>query len=384
MLDGLLSILIFISGFLLGSLFVFFFRRKAKAENQDFLKDLVLNNKEQQQLLFETYMGRLQNSFKAESLDNLQRSTETTYKLTSKQLEQNQKAITDEISSNRGAIEKNISLMLEKVSGLGDLVHKVEKQTGQSYGELGTLLKQTNEQTKSLVATTSSIKDVLSNSQSRGLFGERIAEDILKHSGFIENIHYKKQVTLESGGRPDFSFLLPEDLLLHMDVKFPLDNYKKYLSTKNSEAQKRLQKAFVADVKTTMKSLLSRSYIDPDKTVDCVLLFIPHEDVISFVQEKSPELIEESLKKHVILCSPMSLLSVLMVVKKAVETFKIQKTSQEIVQHMNIFKKQWQLYTNSFDGLGKKIKDLEGDYEKLVGTRTRLLGSIVDRISKLQ
>ena len=80
----------------------------------------------------------------------------------------------------------------------------------------------------------------------------------------------------------------------------------------------------------------------------------------------------------------MSLLFVIMIVKKAVETFKVQKTSQELISYMNGFKKQWLLYTSSFDGLDKKIKDLEMDYEKLAGTRTRLLGSVVEKITNLK
>jgi len=377
------GILLFLFGCVCGFLVSFLFSKKLGDKNLSALNDLANQNKEQQRLIFDAYLGELKASFKEQSLDTLQRSTETNYKLTSEQLELNKKAIHDELSINRGAIEKNISLMLEKVTGLGDLIHTLEEKTGRNYGELGTLLKQTNEQTKSLVSTTGAIRDVLSNSQTRGFWGEKIAEDILYYAGFIENIHYKKQMTLSSGGRPDFTFFLPQELSLHMDVKFPLENYKNYVGAREAgEDDKKYEKLFIADVKNTVKSLLSRSYIDPDKTVGCVLLFIPHEQIMSFIQEKAPELVEETLKKHVIFCSPMSLLCVLMVVKKAVDSFKIQKTSQELMESMNTFKKQWSLYSGSFEVLGKKIKEVETEYEKLTGTRTRLLSSVVERMTK--
>lgn len=379
----LLGLSLFALGCLFGFLLSFFFGKRLRDKSLSVIGDLVSENKEHQKLLFDAYLGELKASFKEQSLDSLQRSTETTYKLTSEQLEHNKKAIRDELSSNRGAIEKNISLMLEKVTGLGELIHTLEEKTGRNYGELGALLKQTNEQTKSLISTTGAIRDVLSNSQTRGFWGEKIAEDILYYAGFIENIHYKKQMTLPSGGRPDFTFLLPQELCLHMDVKFPLENYKNYVNAVEGGGEaKKYEKLFVADVKNTVKSLVNRSYIDPDKTVGCVLLFIPHEQIMSFIQEKAPNLVEETLKKHVIFCSPMSLLSVLMVVKKAVDTFKIQKTSQELMESMNAFKKQWTMYSGSFESLGKKIKDVEAEYDKLTGTRTRLLTSVVERMTK--
>ena len=383
-LDTVFVSFVFLLGCFVGFLVSFVFKKKMKEESDDYVGNLISQQKDQQKLLMDSYLSELKSSFREESLDNLQRSTETSYKLTSEKLEENQKAIKDELFTNRGAIEKNISLMLEKVSGLGELIHKVETKTGENYGELGALLKQTNEQTKSLVVTTSAIKKVLSNSQTRGFWGEKLAEDILRYSGFVENIHYKKQMTLSSGNRPDFTFLLPDGLNLHMDVKFPLENYKNYLESQDSPAvSKKYEKLFISDVKVTIKSLLSRSYMDPDTTVGCVLLFIPHEDVLAFIQQKSEGLIEECLRKQLILCSPMSLLSILMVVKKAVDVFKVQKTSQDLISYMHNFKKQWNLYTSSFEGLGKKIRDLESDYEKLTGTRTRMLGSVVDKITNL-
>lgn len=380
---SLFTVTVFFFGVFFGFLLAFLFNRKLREKSFKFATELASDNKEQQRVLFDSYLCDLKSSFREQSLDNLQRSTETTFKLTSEQLENNKNSIREELSTSRSQIEKNITDMLQKVTDLGKLIHVMEEKTGQNYGQLGALLKQTNEQTKDLISTTSSIRDVLSNSQNRGLWGEKIAEDILKHSGLIENIHYKKQVTLESGSRPDFTFLLPQDLKLHMDVKFPLENYKNYVKSSEGQDKKKYEKLFISDIKNTVKSLLTRSYIDPNSTVGCVLLFIPHEQILSFVQENKPELLDECLKNHIILCSPMSLLSVLMVVKKAVETFRIQKTSQEILAYMNTFKKQWGFYNKSFETLGRRIKDLDLEYDKLTTTRTKQLTNIVDKIANL-
>jgi len=60
--------------------------------------------------------------------------------------------------------------------------------------------------------------------------GERMAEDVLRMAGLVRNINYLKQKTLTNNNlRPDFTFLLPNELKLNMDVKFPLNNYMKYI-----------------------------------------------------------------------------------------------------------------------------------------------------------
>ena len=53
-----------------------------------------------------------------------------------------------------------------------------------------------------------------------------MAEDVLCLAGFVEGVQYRKQKAVEQGsGIPDFTFLLPQNSILYMDVKFPLDNY---------------------------------------------------------------------------------------------------------------------------------------------------------------
>ena len=60
----------------------------------------------------------------------------------------------------------------------------------------------------------------------RGQWGERMAEDVLRLAGFVENVNYRKQVQIEGGtGRPDYTFELPKGHVLYMDVKFPLAAY---------------------------------------------------------------------------------------------------------------------------------------------------------------
>ena len=371
-------------GTLCGYLMALFIQNRVNKKGFNLIAQVVSENKEHQRTLFDSYLNNLKASLKEHSIDSLQRSTETTFKLTSEQLDNNRKSFTQELSNNRIYLEKQIHDMLGKVKELGTLVHNMEGKTGQTFGEMSSLLKHSNEQTQSLIRTTNAIREVLASSQSRGFWGEKIAEDILQYSGLIHNIHYTKQRTLESGSRPDFSFMLPGELLLHMDVKFPLDNYKKYLqSAAESKEAKTYEKSFITDIKNTVRSLQGREYMEPDTTVGCVLLFIPSEQILSFMQEKKPEIFEECLQKKIILCSPMSLISILMVIRKSVETFKIQKTSEDLVALMNQFNKQWGFYNKSFETLGKRIKDVESEYEKLTTTRTKQLSNIVGKISEL-
>jgi len=77
--------------------------------------------------------------------------------------------------------------------------------------------------------TTNALREALASTKVRGQWGERMAEDVLRLAGFIENINYSKQKQLKSWISARFYFLTAQNLKLNMDVKFPLDNYVKCL-----------------------------------------------------------------------------------------------------------------------------------------------------------
>jgi len=226
----------------------------------------------------------------------------------------------------------------------------------------------------------------LANTKVRGQWGERMAEDVLKLAGFIENINYLKEKTIEgAGSRPDFTFFLPGDLKLNMDVKFPLTNYIKFLETEIEPEKVKFRRDFLKDVRARIKEVTSREYINPEQnTVDYVLLFIPNEQVYSFIHEQDSSILDEGLKNRVIFCSPITLYTVLAVIRESVNNFALKRTSNEILSLFGLFKKQWNEFLKKLDILGKRIQDTQNEYELLTTTRRRQLERPLNRIDNLR
>ena len=73
-------------------------------------------------------------------------------------------------------------------------------------------------------------------------------------AGFVEGVQYRKQKAVAQGtGIPDFTFLLPQDSILYMDVKFPLDNYVRYVNAESELDQARSRDDFLRDVRVKVK-----------------------------------------------------------------------------------------------------------------------------------
>ncbi len=239
---------------------------------------------------------------------------------------------------------------------------------------------------KDLNDTTTGLKSALAGNGSRGQWGERMAEDVLRLAGFLEGINFIKQKKLESSGsKPDFTFLLPQNLTLNMDVKFPFSNYQLFLSATSDTEKETAKKQFLRDVKLRIKEVQTRDYINPEAhTVDYVLLFVPNEQIFSFINESDHTIIDEAIAARTILCSPLSLYAILAVIRQSIDNFNVEQKSGEIMSLFGSFRQQWEKFKEQMEMVSKRFESVRTGYEELMGARARQLDKPLARIDELR
>jgi DNA recombination protein RmuC len=229
------------------------------------------------------------------------------------------------------------------------------------------------------------LREALASSKARGQWGERMAEDVLRLAGMLEGVNYRKQASLAGAGRPDYTFLLPNDLVLHMDVKFPLDNYVRYLEAEGAVERTARREQFLRDVRARVKELSGREYLDArSETIDCLLLFIPNENVYAFVNEHDRQLLDDALRNKIVLCSPLTLYAVLAVIRQAVDNFRLERTTDEILALLGEFATQWEKYALQLDRVQQRFDGVAKEYATLMTTRHRALQRPLDKIESLR
>ena len=134
-----------------------------------------------------------------------------------------------------------------------------------------------------------------------------------------------------------------------------------------------------------IKQVTTRDYINPsENTIDYVIMFIPNEQVFSFINESDTTIMDEALKQKVILCSPFTLYAVLAVIRQAVENFNLEKTASEILKLLGEFSKQWNAYKEKFMLMGERLDAAKKEYDTLVTTRTNMLERPLKKIEDLR
>jgi DNA recombination protein RmuC len=385
-MNGLAILFALIIGFAAGLAAAYVLRLMQGKTAREFADELFRESEMQRKAQLDTVIENVKASFGSMSLEALSKSTEEFLKLAKARLESEREVGARELDAKKGLIDQQLQRMTGELENVSKLMQSLEKDRVEKFGELASHLKIVGEQTKALTQSTSTLREALASTKARGQWGERMAEDVLRIAGFIENVNYLKQKTIiGTGSRPDFTFLLPRELRLNMDVKFPLDNYVRFLEAQVETEKVKFRADFLRDVKGKIKEVATRDYINPEQnTVDYVLLFIPNEQVYAFIHEQDSSMLEEGIKNHVIFCSPVTLFAVLAVIRQAVDNFALERTSHEILSLLGSFKKQWDEYIKKFDLLGKRIEDVRKEYDALLTTRRRQVERPLHKIEALR
>ncbi len=377
---------VFIIGVVLGAVVVLIVNWMRRQEAKTIAQELIAQTESQKVQDLEVIINRMKESFGALSQEVLSKSTGEFLKLADATLSKQTQMGEKELEGKKKLIDQTLVAMKGDLQKVQDLVTGFEKDREKKFGELANQLKTTAEQTGKLQETTSQLRTALASSKVRGQWGERMAEDVLRLAGFVEGINYRKQKTLETvGTRPDYTFLLPQDLTVNMDVKFPLDNYMRYLDADGETDKERHKNQFIKDVRGRIKEVTTREYINPaENTVDYVIVFIPNEQVYAFINENDSSILDEALKHKVILCSPITLYAVLAVIRQAVDNFNLEKTAAQIMSLLGTFNKQWSNFIKSLEKMGKKIDEAQKEFNALTSTRRNQLERPLRQIEDLR
>jgi DNA recombination protein RmuC len=375
-----------IGGLLLGFFIAYVLKVFQARSSKEIAVELYRENEEQRKAQVEGVIQSVKDSFARLSLEALAKSTDEFLKLARARLESEREISASELTAKKNLIDQQLDRMNGELEKVSKIMLDLERDRIDKFGQLTTHLQMAGEQTAALMQTTQSLREALASTKVRGQWGERMAEDVLRIAGFIENVNYLKQTALDSGGsRPDFTFLLPRDLKLNMDVKFPLDNYLHYLEAESDAERVKFRDTFMRNVRDKIKEVTTRNYINAgDNTVDYVLLFIPNEHIYAFIHDQDSSLLDDGLRNKVIFCSPLTLFAILAVIRQAVDNFAIENTSKEILSLLGAFREQWAKFIEQLEKLGRRIGDVQKDYESLITTRRRQLERPLNKIEAIR
>lgn len=336
--------------------------------------------------LEKTVLTNIKDSFSAVSREALSENRDDFLSQANERFSKDRELNSQELKNKKELIDATLGQLKGELEKVQNLMTGIEKDSEGKFTQITGSINNQNIETTKLAEIISSLNKVLTPSQSRGKWGERMAEDILKLVGMKEGVNYIAQKAQNSSRRmPDFKFILPQGKFVNMDVKFSFDNYRRYCEeTENEVVREEHKKEFLKNVRNEIKKVLTRDYINTDaNTLDYVLIFIPLEQAYSFIMEHDKSFIDDALQQKVIVCSPWTLYAYLSVIRQSIDNFNMERSAGKILELMNSFSKQWSSFKDSMKKVGDKIEGLQKEFDSLSTTRTNQLEKPLRQIDEL-
>jgi DNA recombination protein RmuC len=231
-----------------------------------------------------------------------------------------------------------------------------------------TKLDETNRQVVGFADQLKSLQDILKNPKQRGILGEYYLETVLKN--VLPPGSFQMQYSFSNGEIVD-AVVFMDKRIIPIDSKFSLDNYNRMLQTNDPAEKKRLETAFVNDLKLRIDE--TSKYVRPEeKTMDFAFMFIPSEAVyydllinkVGVITEDTNNLIYYAGKKKVIVVSPTSFLAYLQTVLQGLRNQKISDQAQTIIKEVERLGKHLFTYSEYMRRLGQHLDSTVSSYNK--------------------
>lgn len=265
---------------------------------------------------------------------------------------------------------------LDQVSHrLGISLTDQAERTGQSLQQLYERLAVIDTAQKNLTALSGemiSLKDILSNKQARGAYGQGRMEAIIRDG--LHASAYSFQSTLSTGTRPDCLVRLPDsELQLVIDAKFPLEAFNALKAARGEAEIRQCEARLRADVLKHVKDIAEK-YLIAGETHETAIMFVPSESVYADLYERFEDVIQKAHRSRVIIASP----NVLMLL---VQTLQAIFKDARMREQAGLIKVE---VTRLLDDVGR-LKERVGDLQKhfgAAGSDLEKLGISADKIVK--
>ena len=254
-------------------------------------------------------------------LDMMARTQEAAKAELAKQLQEQERALGD-------AVAKRLTELSGKV---GESLDKSAKETTTTVTALRERLVQIDAAQKSLAELSGHVvglRDILSNKQARGAFGEVMLEDLVRQ--VLPPSAYEFQATLNDGKRADCLLILPNPPgPIVVDSKFPLEAWRA-MATSGDEAQrKQAQRAFAVAISKHIMDIRDR-YIVPGETAEAALMFLPSEAIYADLHANHDDLVQQSYRARVFIVSPTTLWATLNTVRAVLKDVQMREQASVI------------------------------------------------------
>jgi DNA recombination protein RmuC len=282
-------------------------------------------------------------------------------------------SVAEQSRAASASIQEIIKPLGESLKSLDEKVGVLEKNRAEAYGKLNEQVTNTTGLLDALRTETTNLSSALRRNDARGRWGELQLRRIIEMIGMSEHVSFdeQKQQVGDGSGRPDVTIHLPNNRVLYVDSKAPMNSYLDAINEVDIDRRKTLFDAHANALKGHIRTLASRNYVDDNESLNYVIMFIPTESSLAAAFEVYPNLIEDAAQAKVVLTSPTSLVIALNTIAMLWQEDTQVRNAQEMIKESGDLYGRLITFINHFSKVGDNLKRSMDTYNSAVGSFDR-------------
>ena len=282
-------------------------------------------------------------------------------------------SVAEQSRAASASIQEIIKPLGESLKALDAKVGDLETKRADAYARLDQQVTNTTGLLDTLRTETTNLSSALRRNDARGRWGELQLRRIIEMIGMSEHVSFdeQKQQVGDGSGRPDVTIHLPNNRVLYVDSKAPMNSYLDAINEVDVDRRKTLFDAHANALKGHIKTLASRNYVDDKESLNYVIMFIPTESSLAAAFEVYPNLIEDAAQAKVVLTSPTSLVIALNTIAMLWQEDTQVRNAQEMIKESGDLYGRLITFINHFSKVGDNLKRSMDTYNNAVGSFDR-------------
>src|SRR6266478_1863008 len=301
--------------------------------------------------------------------EELSKSLENVRSAVDLRLKQLQEDNANQIDKMRATVDEKLQGTLEK--RLGESFKLVSERLEQVHQGLGAM--------QQLASDVGGLQRVLTNVKTRGGWSEwqlgMLLEEMLVSDQFAKNMKMRD----DTDERVEFAIKLPGDengapVWLPIDAKFPMEHYER-LTTAQENGDPTAVEAAMKTLETQLRRCakdICEKYINPPKTTDFALLFLPSEGLYAEAIRRVGLVQNVQRDCRVTFVGPTTLAALLNSLQMGFRTLAIQKRSSEVWNLLAGVKTEFAKFGDALSKVQDKLDQAASDMDK-VAVRSRAI-----------
>ena len=290
------------------------------------------------------------------------------------------------LDRSREQISHLVTPVNQTLQRFEEQVQAIERTRSGAYAGITAQVHALTELQERVRQSTDQLKTALRSPVQRGRWGEMQLRRVVELAGMLEYCDFAEQKTLfgETNQRPDLIVRLPNACHVVIDAKVSLEAYLRAIEAEHDVDRKRHLGDHSKQVRTHVKSLGEKEYWQRlECTPDFVVAFLPLESLFSAALENDPELLAFGVQQRVMIATPVTLISLLLVVAHGWRQQEIAENVEKIRDTgMELYTRLLKM-SEHFSKLGEAIEKTVTTYNSTVGSLERNVLTSARRLKEL-